>query len=54
VTCRPAPKSWWRARVGPLVHVWLDTWTGVGLIAAGMARQGYDIGLARYDEQGGA
>lgn len=35
-----------------LVHAWLDTWSGIGLIAAGMARQGYDISLTRYDEQG--
>lgn len=35
-----------------LVHAWLDTWSGIGLIAAGMARQGYDVSLTRYDEQG--
>ncbi len=50
----PRPKKLVARASWPLVHVWLDTWTGVGLIAAGMARQGYDIGLARYDEQGGA
>lgn len=35
-----------------LIHAWLDNWTGIGLIVAGMARQGYDISLTRYDEQG--
>jgi len=35
-----------------LVHAWLDTWPGIGLIAAGMARHGYDISLTRYDERG--
>ncbi len=31
---------------------WLDTWKGIGLIAGGMARQGYDLSLTRYDERG--
>ena len=31
-----------------LVHRWLDTWTGVGLIAAGMQRQGWDLQLTAY------
>jgi hypothetical protein len=31
---------------------WLTTWTGIGLISAGMARQGYDLSLTRYDERG--
>ena len=31
---------------------WLDTWTGIGLVATGMARQGYDLNLTRYHEQG--
>lgn len=35
-----------------LIRAWLDNWTGIGLIAAGMARQGYVISLTRYDEQG--
>ena len=25
---------------------------GIGLVAAGMARQGYDLALTRYDERG--
>jgi hypothetical protein len=34
------------------LHRWLDTWRGIGDVAVGMARQGYDLQLARYDEQG--
>ena len=35
-----------------LLHRWLDTWSGVGHIVAGMARQEYDLELRRYDGQG--
>ena len=31
---------------------WLDSWSGVGHVAVGMARQGYDLQLTRYDEKG--
>ena len=31
---------------------WLDTWSGLGRVAVGMARQGYDLQLTRYDERG--
>lgn len=31
---------------------WLDRWAGVGLIATGMARQGYDLQLARFGDEG--
>jgi len=34
------------------LHRWLDTWRGIGDVAVGMARQGYDLQLTRYDEQG--
>src|SRR5713226_8940246 len=34
-----------------MVHAWLETWDGIGLIAGGMARQGYDPSLTRYDER---
>lgn len=34
------------------LHRWLDTWRGIGDVAAGMARQGYDLQLTRYDERG--
>jgi hypothetical protein len=38
-----------------LVHLfrgWLDSWAGIGRIAAGMARQSYDLQLTRYGEEG--
>jgi hypothetical protein len=31
---------------------WLDSWAGIGHVAVGMARQGYDLQLTRYDERG--
>jgi hypothetical protein len=31
---------------------WLDSWRGIGAVAVGMARRGYDLQLTRYDEQG--
>jgi hypothetical protein len=31
---------------------WLDSWAGIGRIAAGMVHQGYDLQLTRYDERG--
>ena len=31
---------------------WLDSWAGIGRIAAGMHRQGYDLQLTQYDERG--
>jgi hypothetical protein len=31
---------------------WLDSWSGIGHVAVGMARQGYDLQLTRYDERG--
>jgi Protein of unknown function (DUF1566) len=34
------------------LRTWLDSWAGIGRIAAGMARQGYDLQLTRYDERG--
>lgn len=41
------------ARLGcPPVAPWLSTWTGLGLVVAGMARQGYDLSLTRYAELG--
>jgi hypothetical protein len=30
----------------------LDSWSGIGLIAVGMARQDFDLQLTRYDERG--
>jgi hypothetical protein len=34
------------------VRSWLDSWSGIGHVAIGMARQGYDLQLTRYDERG--
>jgi hypothetical protein len=31
---------------------WLDSWSGIGHITVGMARQGSDLQLTRYDEKG--
>jgi hypothetical protein len=34
------------------LRVYLDSWAGLGRIAVGMARQGFDLQLTRYDERG--
>jgi hypothetical protein len=31
---------------------WLDSWSGIGHVAVGMHRQGYDLQLTRYDDKG--
>ena len=31
-----------------LLHRWLDSWAGLGLIVTGMARQGWDVQLTAY------
>jgi hypothetical protein len=31
-----------------LLHRWLDSWTGIGLIAVGLHRQGWDLQLTQY------
>jgi hypothetical protein len=31
---------------------YLDSWSGIGRIAVGMAHQGFDLQLTRYDERG--
>ena len=31
---------------------WLDSWSGIGRIVAGMHRQGFDLQLTQYDERG--
>jgi hypothetical protein len=38
--------SLWALRIG------LDSWSGIGPIAVGMARQGFDLQLTLYDERG--
>src|SRR5437867_9272435 len=34
------------------LRTWLDSWSGIGHVTVGMARQGYDLQLTRYDERG--
>jgi len=31
---------------------WLDSWSGIGHVAVGMHRHGYDLQLTQYDERG--
>src|SRR5262245_9674827 len=32
-----------------VLHHWLDSWRGIGDVARGMARQGWDLQLTEYD-----
>jgi hypothetical protein len=41
-----------RHRALHTLRSWLDSWTGIGRIAAGMHRLGYDLQLTQYDEGG--
>jgi len=34
------------------LYRWLDSWRGIGDITVGMAHQGYDLQLTRYDNRG--
>jgi hypothetical protein len=34
------------------LRTWLDSWAGIGHVAVGMHRQGYDLQLTQYDERG--
>ena len=34
------------------LRTWLDSWAGIGGVAAGMHRQGFDLQLTQYDERG--
>ena len=34
------------------LRTWLDSWPGIGHIAVGMHRQGFDLQLTQYDERG--
>src|SRR5438876_3960208 len=34
-----------------LVHAWLDSWVGLGLVVVGMERHGYDLSLT-HDRNG--
>jgi hypothetical protein len=33
-----------------LLHRWLDSWRGIGLLAVGLHRQGYDLQLTQYGD----
>lgn len=33
------------------LRTWLDTWAGIGRVAVGMERQGFDLQLTREDER---
>jgi hypothetical protein len=37
-----------RARELDLIHRWLDTWSGIGLIVAGMSHQGFTVSLGEH------
>ena len=34
------------------LRTWLDSWPGVGHVAVGMHRQGFDLQLTQYDDRG--
>ena len=34
------------------LRAWLDSWRGIVAVERGMAQQGYDLQLTRYDEKG--
>src|SRR4030095_16717815 len=34
------------------LRTWLDFWSGIGHVAVGMHRQGFDLQLTQYDERG--
>ncbi len=34
------------------LRTWLDSWPGIGHVAVGMHRQGYDLQLTQYDDRG--
>jgi hypothetical protein len=33
------------------LRAWLDSWSGIGHVTVGMARQDHDLQLTRYDEK---
>src|SRR6266545_4371157 len=58
---RPTSESSTRIRRAPssvvcralwALRFWLNSWRGIGDVTVGMARQGYDLQLTRYDEKG--
>ncbi len=34
------------------LRTWLGSWAGIGAIETGMARQGFDLQLTRYEDRG--
>ena len=34
------------------LRTWLDSWAGIGRVAVGMHRQGFDLQLTQYDDRG--
>jgi hypothetical protein len=34
------------------LRTWLDSWPGIGYVVVGIAHQGFDLQLTRYDERG--
>jgi hypothetical protein len=34
------------------LRTWLDTWSGIGHVAVGIHRQGFDLQMTQYDERG--
>jgi len=50
LTCTRFERS--LAPVLEVLHEWLDSWSGIGVIERGMARQGYDLQLTRYANEG--
>src|SRR5213596_1705617 len=34
------------------LRTWLDSWSGIGHLAVGMHRQGFDLQLTQYDDRG--
>jgi len=45
----PCPRT--TARSGRSAR-WLDSWSGIGHVAVGMHRQGFDLQLTQYDDRG--
>ena len=41
-----------RCHALPSLRCWLDSWRGIGAVDRGMAHQGCDLLLTRYDEHG--
>jgi len=39
-------------RVLHALRSWLDSWSGIGHVAVGMHRQGFDLQLTQYDDRG--